>query len=285
MLPDSRKHLSVLRSEWEQCTNCDLGVARKDRGGPLIMGEGASRAIMFIGDGPTTEDSDSGTPLSGESGTVFRLLLRHYGIVNYYVTYTVACRSFQLRYDRDGTQKFWNRRGVKIPIEDDKPPKPEQVDACADRLHQEIYIVDPILIVTLGPEATEAVLGRKVNAMTDPGKMKAPTADEKGTTVSIPGGTYVANITPTGKWRRKIRGNVVMPTDQSQVTYPVIPLVSPYVARSSKDMTAGGVRDCLNRGLNSVKNYINEYNRLVYGEYADTSAVDIHAMGQMLDSE
>lgn len=272
MAIDTRRSLTTLRQEWETCTRCALGEARKTAGGAFVFGEGTPGCIMFIGEGPGTDESETGKPFSGATGRFLRKILESMGIRHYYLTNCVCCRSFTYQFDGEGRQKYYTRRGVMHAAEQDSAPTPIQRNACLPRLREEIYIVDPILIVTLGGTAGEAVLGRPVKILQESGRLRPDTAGEPGTILRLPGAGVVPQLTPKGTWRRKVRGEVIQPVVQSTVTYPVIPLLHPgFVLKQMSDRAVGSPRHSFAAGLSKVRDYYNQYLRVVYGETPATT--------------
>lgn len=269
-MADARRTLPLLRQEWEGCTRCSLGEFREANGNALVFGEGVPGSIMFIGDNPSEDDASSGRPFSGLDGLFLRKLLKRIGITHYYLTNIVACRSFAYVYDESGNQRHSRGR----PIMHNAPPNIPQITACKPRLEEEIYLVDPILIVTLGGTAAEAVLGRPVKIMQESGNMRTDMANEPGTVLRLPGAGAFASLTPKGAWRRKVKGEWIMPTHQSVVEYPVIPLLSPsYVLSSEADKSLNSPRDSFARGMTRVKSVYMEYMHTMFSE-----ALNVHTM-------
>jgi DNA polymerase len=267
MTPDYRKSLTVLRQEWETCTACNLGQVRQETGGAFVFGEGAQGAIMFIGEGPGREENEEGRPFIGKSGRFLRTVLEAIGIKHFYITNAVCCRSFIYQLDGEGRQKFVTRKGVSLPVEQDEAPNTVQRAACLPRLQQEIYAVDPILIVTLGATAAEAVLGRSLKVLQESGELKPDMVGAPGTVLKLPGAGHRAQLTPKGVWRHKVRGEYIMPTQQSVVEYPVVPLLHPaYVLRCFSDKSTGSPKEKFASGLSAVKRYYASYMQTVYGE-------------------
>lgn len=227
---DARKPLTVLKAEWENCTACSLGARRTVVGGHFVLGEGTTRAIMFIADGPSEVDEFNGRPFTGPAGELLHGIMQRYKCPEYYVTNTVSCRSCEPMLDKV-TGLPVQRRG--LPKFMDIPPLPVQAAACRNRLLEEIYIVDPIVILTLGVPASEAVLGRSITITKERGRAQP---------LTIPGALRQPVLTDTKKaWRRKLKGNVSWPTEPSEIRYLVIPTVSPsFVLRKSKDLTERG---------------------------------------------
>lgn len=264
MAIDRRKPLHVLRSEWEQCTACPLGERRVATNGPFIFGEGVPGAIMFIGEGPGEAEEETGRPFTGAGGKLLRAILAKSGVNNVYFTDVVCCRSFSYQYDSEGHQRYNTYRGVSTPAVRDDKPKPAQTAQCRARLYEEVYLVDPVLIVTLGPVAAEAVLGHPVKGLQTNSKLRPDVVGEQGTILRLPGAGASPALTPKGAWRRKVRGEYIMPTVPALVEYPVLPLISPLdVLNRESDRTIGSPRDSFSKGLTSVLRYYNDYLRFI----------------------
>jgi uracil-DNA glycosylase len=198
--------------------------------GKMVFGEGARRGIMFIGEGPGSNEEVEGRPFVGPSGQLLRKVLTFFGAPNVYISNTVICRSAAPVLDPQGNPRFRGGKfgKPKVQLYRDEPPLPVHVETCKPRLYEEIYLVDPVIIVSLGVPASEMLLQRPV-AITK----------ERGTTHScdIPGVFHRAKLTEKKKeWVRKVRGEVVMPTEQNMVRYLVLPTLHPaYVLRKHAD--------------------------------------------------
>lgn len=229
------KSLRVLKEEWQECTKCDLGVRRQEVGGHFVFGEGKPGGIMFIGEGPGEHEEKEGHPFVGQAGQLLRGAITKLGITDYYISNLVACRSCQQAHSGQGEPiTRWNKRlRVNEPLMRDEPPFPMHIQACLPRLHEEIYLVDPLLIITLGAEATKELTGEKSVSIT--------TACGIPKIVEIPGAWRVASLTEKKKaWIRKAGGQLVMPTEENVVSYLTIPMLHPaYVLRKHADKTLG----------------------------------------------
>ncbi len=231
MRPDGRKSLEVLRSEWEECTKCDLGVQRKSNMGELVVGEGVRRGILFVGEGPNEDDEREGRPFLSKGGELVRKILDGLGFTDFYMTNLVACRSCEYRKDDAGQLILKRGRGKSSPPTPwriDMPPKPLEWGACLDRLHEEIYLVDPVLIVSLGGTAAEALIGKSVTITKTHGQPVE---------ITIPGASFDPVFTEKKKeWYHKVRGELVAPIAQTQVRYLLVPALHPnYVLKKIAD--------------------------------------------------
>jgi uracil-DNA glycosylase len=256
-MADYRKSLNVLRGEWEGCTKCELGERREEVNGEFVFGEGVGeRGIMFIGEGPGEKEEYAGRPFIGASGKVLRDAIEALGIANYYISNVVSCRSCAQGMSSEGQPIFRKNRltGHKEPWIKDQPPTNPQMEACMPKLLEEIYLVDPHVIVTLGTEASKAVLGSAFSGiLKDRGSAKE---------VLVPGAWSVPALTAKKRaWRRKVRGEYIMPTMKHQVRYWCLPTFHPsYVLRNHADQRQGNVVDLF---IQDLKVAVSAYNRFV----------------------
>lgn len=110
----------------DRCPDCDLAQTRTR----AVPGEGAEHArIMFIGEGPGYYEDKSGRPFVGNAGKFLDELLALAGLKrpDVYITNVVKCRP----------------PGNRDPMKD-------EIDACDTWLQQQLKLIDPAVIVTLG---------------------------------------------------------------------------------------------------------------------------------------
>jgi uracil-DNA glycosylase len=226
---DARSQLNDLRAEWEKCRNCELGVRRFATQGSFVFGEGNTGGVMFIGEGPGRTEEEEGRPFVGKSGELLRTILNGYKFTNYYITNVVACRACTQVTGEDGAPRFIKRRGQPdLPMFRDEVPLPTQMAACSARVLKEIYLVDPVIIVSLGVTASEFLLNRKVSITKERGQPDV---------CRVTGNIHRAVLTDKRKvWERKVKGEMVKPTEANQVNYIVIPTLHPaFVLRKLSD--------------------------------------------------
>lgn len=222
--PDYRKTLLVLKNDWRDCTKCELGLQREAKGGNFVFGEGLTRGIMFIGEGPGKDEEASGRPFVGKSGKILRHVIARLNIERYYISNIVSCRSCGQQYDTEGNPSYrWDRHsGTKVPIIVDKLPTSAQMAACMPRLYEELYLVDPLLIVALGAEASKVLAKKAITISRDSGSTM---------TITIPGAGYSPVLTEKRRlWARNVRGDFVMPVARNEVAYHMMPIIHPAFA-------------------------------------------------------
>ena len=115
-----------LYADIADCPRCILARTRTR----TVPGSGPSTAeIMFIGEGPGAREDELGLPFVGAAGRFLDELLAGIGLSRetVYITNVVKCRP-----------------------PGNRDPQPEEMAACSPYLEQQIAIIDPKLIVTLG---------------------------------------------------------------------------------------------------------------------------------------
>ena len=115
-----------LAAEVRACARCPLSQSRT----LSVPGEGDLDAeVMLIGEAPGANEDRQGRPFVGAAGQFLDELLAHAGL------------------DR-GTAYMCNVLKCRPPHNRD--PLPDEIEACRDYLDEQIDLVDPLVIVTLG---------------------------------------------------------------------------------------------------------------------------------------
>lgn len=267
---DARKSLTVLRSEWSECTKCELGQRRISYDTELVFGKGTPGGVMFIGGGPTKDDEIGGQPFSSQHGTILRRVIEKLGLRDFYLTHVTACRSCSPYIDavtgQPSMRRNWKTRQMEISYRDD-PPTPLQIDACLARLHEQIYLVDPVVIVTLGPDAAKALLHKAVN-------LSSAEVRGKPFHVSIPGaGFRTVRTDKKEAWVRAANGKIQMPVAPSEVRYLCIPTYNTdTVFQKLADRSAGSPFDLFARDIQKAARIYERYLFELYGTLPTSAA-------------
>lgn len=140
--------LKELQQQLAQCQNCSLWQTRTR----VVIGEGDPKAkLLLLGEAPGGhEDMVSGQAFTGEAGEYLQEFLAFLNLTReqIYLTNTVKCRptkpSARGRYGA-----YANRR-----------PKASEIQACSPWLEQELKLVSPEIIVTLGTVPLSRLLGK-----------------------------------------------------------------------------------------------------------------------------
>ncbi len=126
--------LDVLCRTANSCTACGLSKGRQNV--VFASGQPSSR-LMFIGEGPGSEEDRKGIPFVGPAGALLNRIIEAIGFrrEDVYVANMVKCRPPR---NRD--------------------PKPEEITACRGYIEEQIDLVAPKAIVILGRVAAQGLL-------------------------------------------------------------------------------------------------------------------------------
>jgi len=137
--------LKALYEKYEGCTRCPLGFTRLK----FVFGVGDPAApVLFIGEGPGYEEDHRGEPFVGRAGQLLDKMLEAIGLSRkgVYIANIVKCHAMV-------NPQTPHERG------NDRAPTTLEAEACSPILQQQIAIIQPRVIVTLGSPATRALLG------------------------------------------------------------------------------------------------------------------------------
>ncbi|MFP3913374.1 MAG: uracil-DNA glycosylase [Actinomycetota bacterium] len=126
--------LDELRIEAESCTRCPLAATRTN----VVFGVGeADSDLMFVGEAPGRNEDLQGVPFVGKAGQLLDRLLDEVGIPRdtVYIANVLKCRP-----------------------PNNRDPQPEEIDACKGYLRQQIRLIRPRVVVTLGNFSTKLLL-------------------------------------------------------------------------------------------------------------------------------
>jgi DNA polymerase len=119
-----------------------------------VFGEGDCDAgLLFVGEGPGAEEDKTGRPFVGRSG---QLLDKMINAIGYKREQVFILNIVKLR------AAGWNDEGTRLQ---DRPPTPEEVARWLPSLHQQIEIIRPKVIVTLGAPAVKYLTGTTEGVM------------------------------------------------------------------------------------------------------------------------
>lgn len=215
---NARKSLLKMYEEWSECERCELSTYRKG----VIPGNGPKGQIMVVMRSPTWKTEEEQFT-DGEE--LLRGLLNHAGVLgNVYFTYATACRSCSAILDPE-TNKPKTRTlygGRVVPMLRDVPPTTSQVRSCAPRLQEELYIVDPLVILACGESAIHSLIGKSASVSSMIGHPQH---------IEIPGNGVTPKLTEKKhQWFRKVGGERLYPTTPTPVRYLMIPTHDPAYA-------------------------------------------------------
>ena len=127
--------LEELRLTASTCVKCPLAAGRTQ----VVFGVGAPDAdLLFVGEGPGREEDLAGEPFVGRSGKLLDRLMEE-----------------ELELTRD---RCYIANVVKCRPPNNRDPAPVEIAACRPYLEEQITIIDPAVIITLGNFATRLLL-------------------------------------------------------------------------------------------------------------------------------
>ena len=133
--------LQELSHSLKDCQRCRLASGRTQ----VVFGVGNPQAtIMFVGEAPGFYEDRQGEPFVGAAGRLLNELLQSAGLSrnDVYIANVIKCRP-----------------------PDNRDPLPDEVDTCKPFLFQQIELIKPKVVCTLGNFAMQTLLGKKVGIM------------------------------------------------------------------------------------------------------------------------
>jgi DNA polymerase len=133
--PGSPVTLQALGDEAASCTRCPLAGGRTQ----VVFGVGNPDAdLLFVGEGPGREEDLIGEPFVGRSGRLLDRLMRE-----------------EIGMDRS---QCYIANVVKCRPPGNRDPEPAEIESCRPYLDEQVALIDPRVVVTLGNFATRTLL-------------------------------------------------------------------------------------------------------------------------------
>ena len=135
ILTGSMEDLAALARSMDGCTRCKLSESRTR----IVVGHGNPTArLMFVGEAPGREEDEQGLPFVGAAGQLLTKIIEAMGFQrdDVFIANTLKCRP-----------------------PNNRNPEPVEVASCMPFLEEQIRLIGPRVIVTLGTFAAQAVLG------------------------------------------------------------------------------------------------------------------------------
>lgn len=137
-MSDSIQILEDLKARALVCTQCALAESRTQ----VVFGVGDPEArLMFVGEAPGKNEDLQGEPFVGAAGRLLDSLLEEVGLSrsDVYIANVLKCRP-----------------------PGNRDPRAEEIDACKGYLREQIRLISPEVVVTLGNFATKLLLNTEV---------------------------------------------------------------------------------------------------------------------------
>ncbi|HZU61080.1 MAG TPA: uracil-DNA glycosylase [Solirubrobacteraceae bacterium] len=126
-----REHLKTLYGEVRGCTRCPLHLTRTQ----AVFGAGnADAELMFIGEAPGASEDRLGLPFVGAAGKLLDRLLQ------------------EIELDR---KDVWIGNVLRCRPPDNRDPQPREIEACQEYLFEQVRLIEPTVICTLGNFSTK----------------------------------------------------------------------------------------------------------------------------------
>jgi uracil-DNA glycosylase family 4 len=145
---EAAQALGALHDGLRECLGCGLHTGRTQ----VVFGVGdPEAALMFVGEGPGFHEDKQGEPFVGQAGKLLTELLGAIGLSrgDVYIANVVKCR----------------------PPEN-RDPAPDEIEACSPHLMEQIAIIRPKVICTLGRFATKLLAETDLSMTAIHGKAK-----------------------------------------------------------------------------------------------------------------
>jgi uracil-DNA glycosylase len=132
---ERRAKLVGLYKEVQGCTRCPLHETRTK----AVFGAGkADAAVMFVGEAPGAEEDRQGLPFVGRAGQLLNQLLEGIGL---------------------SREEVFIANVLKSRPPGNRDPQPLEIEACRPYLFEQVRLIEPRVVCTLGNFATKLLSG------------------------------------------------------------------------------------------------------------------------------
>ncbi len=133
-----REQLVSLYKEVSNCTKCPLHETRAK----TVFGAGNADAdLMFVGEAPGAEEDRQGLPFVGRAGQLLNQLLEEIGL---------------------SREEVFIANVLKSRPPGNRDPQPLEIEACKPYLFEQVRLIEPRVVCTLGNFATKLLTGSPV---------------------------------------------------------------------------------------------------------------------------
>ncbi len=130
-----REQLVELFNEVKGCTRCPLHETRTK----AVFGAGDADAdLMFVGEAPGAEEDRQGLPFVGRAGQLLNQMLEEIGL---------------------SRERVFIANVLKSRPPGNRDPQPLEIEACKPYLFEQVRLIEPTVICTLGNFATKLLSG------------------------------------------------------------------------------------------------------------------------------
>jgi uracil-DNA glycosylase len=124
----------LLKAVYEQARTCEACALHQTRTNVVFGAGNADAELMFIGEAPGANEDKMGLPFVGQAGKLLDKLLGEIGLerADVFVANVLKCRP-----------------------PDNRDPHPQEIEACQGYLRQQVDLIEPTVICTLGNFSTK----------------------------------------------------------------------------------------------------------------------------------
>jgi uracil-DNA glycosylase family 4 len=134
---ERREQLVALYKEVQTCTKCPLHATRTK----AVFGAGDANAdLMFVGEAPGAEEDRQGLPFVGRAGQLLNQMLEGIGL---------------------SREKVFIANVLKSRPPGNRDPQPLEIEACKPYLFEQVRLIEPKVVCTLGNFATKLLSGNQ----------------------------------------------------------------------------------------------------------------------------
>lgn len=140
-MSDIVQQMDELKSKVMNCQTCELCKTRTN----VVFGEGNPvTPLVIVGEGPGANEDATGRPFVGRAGQLLDQALQENGITrkHIYICNVVKCRASLIE---NGSIK-------------NRPPRIEEVQACLPWLQQQLEIIKPLVVLSLGAPSANVII-------------------------------------------------------------------------------------------------------------------------------
>ena len=135
---ERRERLVELFKEVQACTKCPLHETRTK----AVFGAGNADAdLMFVGEAPGADEDRQGLPFVGRAGQLLNQLLEEIGL---------------------SREEVFIANVLKSRPPGNRDPQPFEIQACEPYLFEQVRLIEPKVVCTLGNFATKLLSGSQV---------------------------------------------------------------------------------------------------------------------------
>jgi DNA polymerase len=132
---ERREELVALFNEVKGCSKCPLHETRSK----AVFGAGDANAdLMFVGEAPGAEEDRQGLPFVGRAGQLLNQMLEGIGL---------------------SREEVFIANVLKSRPPGNRDPQPLEIEACRPYLFEQVRLIEPTVICTLGNFATKLLSG------------------------------------------------------------------------------------------------------------------------------